>query len=1014
MSKIISINEIIAEEINARPEQVEAAVRLIDEGATIPFIARYRKEITGGLDNTQLRQLDERLNYLRELDIRRQVILESISNQSKLSTELEQAIRAASNKVELEDLYLPYRSKRNSRAQVARERGLNFLADAIINNRTQDPEDLAAAFFGDDIADAQTALEGVRDILTEDMSENATLIRRLRDFMRGYVYVKAKVIEGKEKTGAKFSNYFNYEEKWVDIPSHRALAILRGRNENILSLSIIIKANDFKQKEDPIHKIIMDTYKISGGEPGNLFLERVAVWAWRVKLSLHLTLDFMRELRERADKDAIQIFARNLKDLLLAPPAGSQTILGIEPGGRTGLKVAVVDGAGKVLETAVLYPFQPKEDVAGTKKALTNFISKYKVDLIAIGNGAASRETENIVADLLEELPQPTPVKIVVSEAGASAYSTSAIAAEELPDLDVSLRGAVFIARRLQNPLAEFVKIPPRSIDVGQYQHDVDQVKLGYVFNGVVEDAINAEGADVNTASSSFLMRISGLNPGLVDAIISYRNINGPFKTLETLKAVPRMSEKSFEQSTGFLRILNGEEPLDALNVHPEAYDVIHSMVEETGLTVAELAGNKKALSKIKLKNFIDDRFDLSSLKAIIAELENPTHDAQAEFEVAALSAKNNAIINLVPGMELEGTVTKITDTGVFVNIGASEDGFVHVSELADALVENPYDYVHTGEVVQVYVLDVDLEQKHIALSMRANSLKVMENEPEDIDSEPESEAVSPAPVAVAADPEIELVDITDALETELAGMVIEPETESIDIMSDFDDAFTDIMAELANESTDTVIEPETESADIINNFGDEFIDIMTKLGSKPVETTTKVDIESIDILGELGDDFAGMMTEFANKSINIADELEAEPIEVATVLEVEPARQEAVVEINLPEVVGNFEDKPAHQEVVAEIKFPEVVDSFEVEPARQEAVVEINPPEIVGNFEDKPISKVNAPKATPVVKANKAKDRPALKALKKKLVTSLAENKAAIVKKKATTAKTTKKKKPE
>lgn len=719
MSDTLSLNEIIAKEINARPAQVEAAVRLVDEGATIPFIARYRKEMTGGLDDGQLRLLDERLVYLRELNVRRQSILESIQSQEKLTPELEQSIRAAATKAELEDLYLPYRPKRRTRAQIAREKGLGFLADMIVNDRRQDPEELATAYLGGDVPDVVTALEGVRDILTEEMGENAVLIGRLRDFMCRNAYIRAKVLEGKEKTGIKFSNYFDYEEKWADIPSHRALAVFRGRNEDILSLSIEPKASSSEEKEDPIYQIIADIYAIGDTLPGDLFLSRVAMWAWRVKLSLHLSLDLMRELRERADKEAIRIFALNLKDLLLAAPAGSRKTLGLDPGIRTGVKAAVVDGTGKVLETATLYPFSPKDDIIGTEETLIHLIKRHGVDLIAIGNGTAGRETEKIVTDVLAKLPTPRPVKIIVSEAGASVYSASALAAEELPELDVTLRGAVSIARRLQDPLAELVKIPPRSIGVGQYQHDVDQQQLGRALNGVVEDAVNAVGVDVNTASPALLSYISGLNSGLVEAIVSYRNVNGPFKKREELKSVPRMGERSFEQSAGFLRILGGEEPLDASSVHPEAYAVARKMIEQTGLGVKELMGDKKAIAKIKLDDFIDDHFGLLTLNDIVSELEKPGRDPRPEFKTANFSEGINNIADLKPGMELEGVVTNITGFGVFVDIGVHEDGLVHVSEVADTFVTDPHEHVSTGMVVKVHVLDVDLEQKRISLSMR-------------------------------------------------------------------------------------------------------------------------------------------------------------------------------------------------------------------------------------------------------------------------------------------------------
>ncbi len=583
------IPQTIANEIQARPQQVTAAIGLLDEGSTVPFIARYRKEATGGLDDQQLRQLEERLGYLRELEARRKTVLDNISSQGKLTDELTAKIAAVETKAELEDLYLPYKPKRRTRAQIAREKGLQPLADQILENRKLDPAEFAKQFVTEEVADTKAALDGARDILTETFAENADLVGTLRNHMKGRAVMRATVSKGKEEEGAKFADYFNYSENWKDIPSHRALAMLRARNEEVISLDIEVDAEDTSAVK-PVERIIANTYDIQPKRgAADEWLMGVARWAWKVKLSLSLGVDLMTEMRERAEEEAIHVFARNLKDLLLAAPAGSRATMGLDPGIRTGVKVAVVDGTGKLVDTSTIYPFQPRNDVRGAQAELAGLIRKHKVELIAIGNGTASRETDKLVAEMLSLMPPPKPIKIVVSEAGASVYSASATASAEFPDLDVSLRGAVSIARRLQDPLAELVKIEPKSIGVGQYQHDVDESRLAKSLDAVVEDAVNAVGVDLNMASASLLARVSGLGTSLAEAVVAHRNQNGPFKTRKELLKVSRLGPKAFEQCAGFLRIRDGKEPLDASAVHPEAYSVAKKIVEACGRDVRSL-----------------------------------------------------------------------------------------------------------------------------------------------------------------------------------------------------------------------------------------------------------------------------------------------------------------------------------------------------------------------------------------------------------------------------------------
>ncbi len=720
------IAAIISAEIDARPDQAAAAITLLDDGATVPFVARYRKEATGGLDDTQLRTLSERLAYLREMDARRDTILSSIREQGKLTAELEGKIAGAATKAELEDIYLPYKPKRRTKAEIARERGLGPLAEAILSDRAAVPADLAAAHLTGEVADVKAALEGARDIIAEQFSENADLVGRLRSYMHERAVLRARVVDGKQEEGAKFSDYFDHFERWSGVPSHRALAMLRGRNEDVLSLDIEVDAGDTSPMR-PAVRMICDAYAIGRLLPGDLWLAEVAGWTWRVKLSLHLSLDLMRDLRERAEEAAIHVFGRNLKDLLLAAPAGSRPTMGLDPGIRTGVKVAIIDGTGKLLAASTVYPFQPRNDLRGAQAELSALIRKHGVELIAIGNGTASRETERLVAGMLSDMPAsgpasgpaPKPTKVIVSEAGASVYSASSTAAAEFPDLDVSLRGAVSIARRLQDPLAELVKIEPKSIGVGQYQHDVDQFRLAKALDAVVEDAVNAVGVDLNTASAPLLARVSGLGASLAEAIVLHRNLNGPFTSRKELLKVARLGPRAFEQCAGFLRIPDGTEPLDASAVHPEAYDVAKKIVSACGRDVRALMGDSAALKALDPRVFADERFGLPTVRDIISELEKPGRDPRPGFRTATFADGVDDIKDLKPGMLLEGTVTNVAAFGAFVDIGVHQDGLVHVSQLADRFIKDAHEVVKAGDVVKVRVVEVDVKRKRIALSMR-------------------------------------------------------------------------------------------------------------------------------------------------------------------------------------------------------------------------------------------------------------------------------------------------------
>ncbi|WP_295074737.1 Tex family protein [Tabrizicola sp.] len=719
---LTQIPRLIATEIAATPQQVTAAVELLDGGATVPFIARYRKEVTGGLDDTQLRKLEERLGYLRELEARRAAILSSITEQGKLTDALAKSITGAVTKAELEDIYLPYKPKRRTKAMIAREAGLQGLVDAILADRSADPVELAGGFLSEAFPDAKTALEGARDIVAEGLSEDASLLGRLRDHMRKVGKLAAKGVAGKEVAGAKFSDYFAHIEDFSRVPSHRALAMFRGRNEEFLTLDLEVDA-DSPRGESPSERACGAALGASGSGPGDKWLRDAAAWAWRVKLKTSLTLDLMAELREAAEAEAIRVFARNLKDLLLAAPAGGKATMGLDPGIRTGVKVAVVDATGKVVATDTVYPFQPKNDVRGAQVAIARLIGQHGVKLISIGNGTGSRETEKLVADLLALLPAGAekPTKVIVSEAGASVYSASELAAREFPDLDVSLRGAVSIARRLQDPLAELVKIEPKAIGVGQYQHDVDQHRLGKSLEAVVEDAVNAVGVDLNTASAPLLARVSGVGPGLAEAIVAHRDQNGPFATRRELLKVARLGPKAFEQAAGFLRITGGKEPLDASSVHPEAYDVARKIVAACGRDIRAVMADGSALKALNPASFVDERFGLPTVKDILSELEKPGRDPRPSFKTATFAEGVDQIGDLKPGMVLEGTVTNVAAFGAFVDIGVHQDGLVHVSQLSDTFVKDPHAVVKAGDVVKVRVVEVDVPRKRIGLTMKSD-----------------------------------------------------------------------------------------------------------------------------------------------------------------------------------------------------------------------------------------------------------------------------------------------------
>ncbi|MDE2406454.1 MAG: RNA-binding transcriptional accessory protein [Xanthomonadaceae bacterium] len=711
----------IAEEIGAQTPQVQAAVGLLDEGATVPFIARYRKEVTGGLDDTQLRNLETRLTYLREMEDRRAAILSSISEQGKLTDALRADIDAADSKSRLEDLYLPYKQKRRTRAQIAREAGLEPLADGLLADLDLVPEEFAACFVDADkgVADAKAALEGARAILIERWGEDAALLGELRGWLEREGLIRAKVVEGKEAAGEKFRDYFDHAESLAKIPSHRMLALLRGRREEFLQLDLDPGSDAEAGHQYCEGRIALHAGIDARGRAADAWLRNAVRLAWRAKIHMHLLLDLFNQAREKAEGEAIAVFGDNLKDLLLAAPAGPKAVLGLDPGLRTGVKVAVVDATGKLVATDTIYPHEPKRQWDQSLIALRKLCLAHGVQLIAIGNGTASRETDKLAGDLLKLVPELKAQKIVVSEAGASVYSASELAAKEFPNLDVSLRGAVSIARRLQDPLAELVKIEPKAIGVGQYQHDVDQYRLARALDAKVEDCVNAVGVDVNTASGALLARVSGLSATVAENIVSHRDANGAFKSRKALLKVARLGEKTFEQCAGFLRIMDGEQPLDASSVHPEAYPVVERILAAGGKQVKQIIGDAAFLRTLKATQFTDERFGEPTVRDILKELEKPGRDPRPEFKAATFADGVEDIRDLKPGMVLEGVVSNVAAFGAFVDIGVHQDGLVHISALSDRYVKDPREVVKAGDIVKVKVLEVDVARKRIALTRR-------------------------------------------------------------------------------------------------------------------------------------------------------------------------------------------------------------------------------------------------------------------------------------------------------
>ena len=729
-----SIEQRLAVELAAKPVQVAAAVALLDEGATVPFIARYRKEVTGGLDDTQLRLLEERLRYLRELEDRRAAIVASIEEQGKMTPALLDAITHAEDKTRLEDLYLPYKPKRRTKAQIAVEAGLLPLADALLANPLLTPETEAAAYIkpafttdnGDNpgVPDAKAALDGARQILMERFAEDATLLQSLREYLNDHGVVESKVVPGKEEAGEKFADYFDYSETLSTIPSHRALALFRGRREEMLTVTLRLDSEEEKptwaSPLNPCESRIAAHFGISQKDrPADKWLIDTVRWAWRVKVFMHLDTELMGKLREQSEIEAINVFARNLKDLLLAAPAGPRATMGLDPGLRTGVKVAVVDATGKVMEYATIYPHQPRNDWDGSLHVLAQLAAKYNVSLISIGNGTASRETDKLAQDLIKLKPELKLTKIVVSEAGASVYSASEFASKELPDLDVSIRGAVSIARRLQDPLAELVKIDPKSIGVGQYQHDVSQSQLARSLDAVVEDCVNAVGVDVNTASAPLLARVSGLSSSVAQSIVHFRDAKGMFTSRADLRSVPRLGDKTFEQAAGFLRIMNGNNPLDASAVHPESYPVVEKILADMKKDVKGVIGDSSLLKSLNPAKYADEKFGIPTITDIIKELEKPGRDPRPEFTTATFKEGVEEIKDLRPEMILEGVVTNVAAFGAFVDIGVHQDGLVHISALSHTFVKDPHTVVKAGQVVKVKVLEVDVKRQRIALTMR-------------------------------------------------------------------------------------------------------------------------------------------------------------------------------------------------------------------------------------------------------------------------------------------------------
>ncbi|MFF5660773.1 Tex family protein [[Kitasatospora] papulosa] len=717
-----SIEGRIAEELGVHERQVKAAVDLLDDGSTVPFIARYRKEATEMLDDAQLRTLEERLRYLRELEDRRAAVLDSVREQGKLDEALEAQIRAAETKARLEDIYLPFKPKRRTKAQIAREAGLTPLADGLLADPSVDPLTAAAAFVDSEkgVADPAAALEGARAILTERFSEDADLTGELRERMWSRGRVVARVRDGKEEAGAKFADYFDFAEPFTALPSHRILAMLRGEKEDVLDLVLEPEEPSKEPGPSSYENMVARRFGVADrGRPGDKWLGDTVRWAWRTRILVHLGIDLRLRLRTAAEDEAVRVFASNLRDLLLAAPAGTRATLGLDPGFRTGVKVAVVDATGKVVATDVIHPHVPANQWDRSLATLERLAKEHHVDLIAIGNGTASRETDKLAGELCEKHPELKLTKVMVSEAGASVYSASAFASQELPDMDVSLRGAVSIARRLQDPLAELVKIDPKSIGVGQYQHDLSEVKLSRSLDAVVEDCVNGVGVDVNTASAPLLSRVSGIGSGLAENIVAHRDTNGPFRSRRALKDVARLGPKAYEQCAGFLRIRGGDDPLDASSVHPEAYPVVRTMVKRTGGDVASLIGNTQTLRSLRPDDFVDEKFGLPTVTDILRELEKPGRDPRPAFKTATFKEGVEKLGDLVPGMVLEGVVTNVAAFGAFVDVGVHQDGLVHVSAMSRTFVKDPRDVVKPGDIVKVKVMDVDIPRKRVSLTLR-------------------------------------------------------------------------------------------------------------------------------------------------------------------------------------------------------------------------------------------------------------------------------------------------------
>lgn len=716
----------LASELGVRAHQVGATMQLMAEGATVPFIARYRKEATGGLDDTVLRQLEVRLLYLQELEARRDVVMASVHEQGKLTAELRQAFEAADTKQRLEDLYAPFKPKRRTRAQIAREAGLQPLADELLENTASVPQEAALAYVDAEkgVADVKAALDGARDILAEQFAENADLVASLRSMLMRQGLVYSKVVDGKEQEGDNFRDWFDFSESIASIASHRMLALLRGRQQGVLDLRIGLSEDQEALLPHPCTERIAEFLHLgpifsSKAGSREQWLAEVCRWCWRVKLLMFFEMEIIGVLRERAETQAIDVFAANLKDLLLSPPAGPKAVMGLDPGIRTGVKVAVIDRTGKVVDTTTIYPFEPRLDVVGSLRTLAELAKRHQVELVAIGNGTASRETDKLVAALCQANPELNLSRVTVSEAGASVYSASEVAALEFPNLDVSLRGAVSIARRLQDPLAELVKIEPKAIGVGQYQHDVNQRQLATTLTAVVEDCVNAVGVDVNTASAALLAHVSGLNSGLAKNIVSHRDANGQFQSRKDLMAVPRFGEKAFEQAAGFLRINGGANPLDASAVHPEAYPVVERILSKVQADVKAVMGNRQLLNGLSPSEFTDDRFGLPTVKDILSELEKPGRDPRPEFKPVTFDDSIQTMNDLKPGQVLDGVVSNVANFGAFVDIGVHQDGLVHISALSNQFVKDPRDVVRTGQIVKVKVLEVDMARKRIALTMR-------------------------------------------------------------------------------------------------------------------------------------------------------------------------------------------------------------------------------------------------------------------------------------------------------